>query len=186
MKELTKSLKINKDWALFLDRDGVINRRIPGDYVKRWEDFEFMPGTLEAMPLFAEIFGKIFVVTNQQGIGKGQMTENDLDAIHAKMLEAITKAGGRIDKIYHCPDLEKSGSLYRKPRIGMALRARKDFPEIKLKKALMAGDSISDMKFGKDAGMITAFISSDPGLAQKHPAIIDYLFDDLKALSLAL
>jgi len=186
MKEQRKSLQINKAWTLFLDRDGVINRRIPGDYVKRWEDFEFLPGTLEAIARFSECFGHIFVVTNQQGIGKGQMTAATLALVHGQMLAAIRQAGGRVDKVYFCPDLEKSGSLFRKPRIGMALQARKEFPGIRFKTSLMAGDTLSDMKFGKSAGMHTALIGTDYLLAKDHASLVDFHFDSLKDLSLSL
>lgn len=186
MKEQKKSLKINREWTLFLDRDGVINRRIPGDYVKRWEDFDFTPGTLEAIARFSEIFGNIFVVTNQQGIGKGQMSEEDLLMLNKHMLEAIKQAGGRIDKVYFCPDLEASGSFFRKPRIGMALRARKEFPGVHFRTSLMAGDSLSDMKFGKSAGMITALIGTDYTLARDHAELVDFHFDSLKELALTL
>ncbi|MEI6575658.1 MAG: HAD family hydrolase [Bacteroidota bacterium] len=186
MKEHKKNLSVNKDWSLFLDRDGVINKRIPGEYIKRWEEFEILPGTLEAISRFSELFGKIFVVTNQQGIGKGQMTENDLLIIHDQMLNSVTNAGGKIDKIYHCPDLEKSGSFCRKPQIGMALKAKKDYPSVNLKYAVMAGDSASDMKFGRDAGMITVLIGDDLSIAREHPDLVDFHFDDLRALSLAL
>jgi histidinol-phosphate phosphatase family protein len=186
MKEQRKSLSVNKDWALFLDRDGVINRRIPGDYIKRWDEFEFLPGTLEAIARFSGIFGHIFVVTNQQGIGKGLMTIDSLNSLHQKMVEEIHTAGGHIDKIYFCPDLEKSGSLYRKPAIGMALQARKDFPGIKLNHSVVAGDSISDMKFGRSAGMTTCLIGEDIELARLHYELIDFRFNDLLNLAQTL
>ena len=68
--------------TLLLDRDGTINVHLIGDYVKRWEEFEFIPGVLEAMPRFAQHFKHIFIVTNQRGIGKGYYTEDDLENIH--------------------------------------------------------------------------------------------------------
>jgi len=70
---------------LFLDRDGVINVRLIDDYVKRKEEFEFLEGSLEAFKIFAKHFDKIVVVTNQQGIGKGLMSEGDLEKIHSYM-----------------------------------------------------------------------------------------------------
>jgi len=149
------------DWTLFLDRDGVINRRLVDDYVKKLEEFEFLPKVLKSIAIFSKAFKHIFIVTNQQGVGKGLMTEVDLEIIHKKMLEEIEAQGGRIDKVYHCPDLASSNSKNRKPEIGMALKAQKDFPDIEFSKSLMVGDSKGDIKFGKNAGMITVFINSD-------------------------
>ncbi|MEI7981828.1 MAG: phosphatase, partial [Bacteroidota bacterium] len=76
------NLKIDHTWTLFLDRDGVINRRIVGNYAKSCDQFEFIPGVLDAIRQFSLIFGKIIVVTNQQGIGKGLMSREDVTAIH--------------------------------------------------------------------------------------------------------
>ena len=93
-------IDIDKSWTLFLDRDGVINKKLENDYVKSWDEFEFLPGVLKSIQHFSQIFGKIVVVTNQQGIGKGLYTHEDLQNIHHKMIMEITNAGGRIDKVY--------------------------------------------------------------------------------------
>ena len=90
----------DKSWTLFLDRDGVINERIPGSYIKKWEDFQFLEGVREALAIFKETFGRIVVVTNQQGIGKGIMTEDDLAKVHTQMIEQIEIRDGRIGKAY--------------------------------------------------------------------------------------
>ncbi len=149
-----------KDWTLFLDRDGVINHRIPGDYVKTTKEFKFIPGSLEAIVRFTNMFQRIVVVTNQQGIGKGLMTEEQLHEVHEHMLIQITKANGHIDKVYYCPKLKTENPPCRKPNTGMALQAQSDFPEIDFKKSIIVGDSISDMEFGKRLGMKTVFIST--------------------------
>src|SRR5512146_1139382 len=99
-------MKIDKSWTLFLDRDGVINKRIPGGYVREWQHFEFLPGVKEAMKIFSGLFGHVIIVSNQQGIGKGIMTEKDLEEVHARMISEIERSGGRIDRIYHSPFLE--------------------------------------------------------------------------------
>ena len=174
-----KDLNIDKSWAMFLDRDGVINNRIIDDYIKRWEDFKFIDGVLEAMQKLSLIFGKILIVTNQQGIDKGLMTENDLNKVHDKMIEIINKNGGRIDKIYFSPYLEKDKNVYRKPGIGMALQAKNDFPSIDFTKSIMVGDSITDMQFGKNAGMLTVFISGDSDQIIQNQELIDFRFKDL-------
>ncbi len=169
----------DKSWTLFLDRDGVINYRLHDDYVKNIDDFRFLPNVLDALKIFNQIFGKIIVVTNQQGIGKGLMTENTLHSIHQNMIQHIKDNKGRIDNVYYCPDLKESGSFYRKPAIGMGLKAKKEFKEINLKKSLMIGDSISDMIFGKRLGMKTVFISDHHTKAIQYPELIDFVSSSL-------
>ncbi len=171
------------EWALFLDRDGVINRRIVDDYVRQWKDFEFLPGVREALLVFGGIFGRIIVVSNQQGIGKGLMDSRQVDEIHEKMVHDIHQAGGRIDAVLYCPDLAGSGSVNRKPGIGMALQARKRFPDIRFRHSLMVGDSLSDMIFGKRVGMTTVLLSDDLVTIRKGQRTINYVFPDLHSLA---
>ncbi len=180
MKKQKKILKnlITKEWTLFLDRDGVINCRIPGDYVVQWEQFEFLPGVLEAIAEFTKLFGKIFIVTNQQGIGKGLMTEIDLLKIHSQMIESIEKNGGRIDQVYFCPFLKQENHFNRKPNIGMALKARKQYPGIKFNRSVMVGDSLSDMEFGAKTGMTNIYISENNKLPQTDIPI-DFCYSSL-------
>ena len=99
-------LKIDKTWSLFLDRDGVINKRIIDRYVSSWDQFVFLPGVLDAMKILSGGFGKILVVSNQQGIGKGLMTDDDVRNIHIRMAAEIKNGGGIIDKTYYCPFTE--------------------------------------------------------------------------------
>jgi histidinol-phosphate phosphatase family protein len=176
-------LKINTAWTLFLDRDGVINRRIVDDYVKTWDQFEFLPGVVDAMNQFHKVFGRIIVVSNQQGVGKGLMSEKDVQLVHSGMMEEIENAGGKIDAVFFSPHLRSEQSVMRKPNVGMALRARRQFPEIRFNRSVMAGDSLSDMYFGKRAGMKTVLISPDSSLAKLHPRQIDFVFPDLISLA---
>ncbi|MCX6272855.1 MAG: HAD-IIIA family hydrolase [Bacteroidetes bacterium] len=178
-KRNLKDLLIDPSWTLFLDRDGVINRKLHEDYVKSWDEFEFLPGVQEALAIAARLFGKIFIVTNQQCVGRGILSVDALEEIHRKMLEEISHKGGRIDKIYFCPDLRDSGSLYRKPAIGMALQARREHPQIRFRQSVIAGDAVSDMEFGKKTGMFTALISNNISIPRQHPDLIDALFPDL-------
>lgn len=138
--------------TLFLDRDGVINRWLPGDYVKDWSDFSFLPGILESLRDWARKFKRILVVSNQRGVGKGKMTREALDAVHDRMKEEIQKAGGRIDGIYVCTALEE-GDPRRKPNPGLFLEACADFPEIRPASSVMVGDSDSDGVFAARCGM---------------------------------
>jgi histidinol-phosphate phosphatase family protein len=166
-------------WTLFLDRDGIINKKIENDYVKKWDDFHFIEGVLPALKQLSKIFHRIILVTNQQGIGKGLFTEIDLKEIHRRMLFTIEEAGGRIDKIYYSPALANENSIYRKPAIGMALQAKNDFREINFEKSIMVGDSISDMQFGRTAGMKTIFVS-ESGKENLQKNLID---SEIKRLS---
>lgn len=180
------NLKIDRSWTLFLDRDGVINRRRVDDYVKSWDQFEFLPGVTGAMKKFKLIFGRIIIVTNQQGIGKGLMTEQQVLTVHQQMLDAIRHDGGNVDAVFHAPHLHSDRSFMRKPGIGMALKARRMFPEIHFKRSVMAGDSLSDMIFGKRVGMTTVLISPDASLAKSNPKQINHSFPDLLSLSDAI
>jgi len=170
-----KNLNINKSWTLFLDRDGVINKRLEGDYVKTLAEFEFLEGVPEALKILSGIFGKIIIVTNQQGIGKGLYTANDLHIIHSYLCDEVEKHEGRIDKVYFSPHLASANHPNRKPGIGMALEAKKDFPEIDLSRSVIAGDSLSDMQFGKGAGMKTVFINEENIMNES----IDFRFNTL-------
>jgi D-glycero-D-manno-heptose 1,7-bisphosphate phosphatase len=173
-----KDLNINTEWSLFLDRDGVINKKIDNDYVKHWMDFEFIDETLPALKKLATVFGHIVVVTNQQGIGKRLYRAEDLEIIHGNMLYEITYHGGRIDKVYFSPHLQEENHPTRKPGTGMAMQAKKEFPAINFAKSIVVGDSMSDMQFG----MFTVFISAQ----EKKDPLIDFNFTSLKEFSDAL
>jgi len=166
-------------WSLFLDRDGVINQRIPEDYVKHPDEFDFIPGVTKALKIFAEIFNPIIVITNQQGIGRGVMTKAQLNLVHEKMFQKVTESGGRIDAVFFSPDLKNTGSFTRKPAIGLGLKARKQFLSINFKRSIMVGDSYSDIVFGHRLGMKTILIGSDKDLAFQCGGILDYSFPDL-------
>jgi D-glycero-D-manno-heptose 1,7-bisphosphate phosphatase len=154
------NFKIDTEWSLFLDRDGVINDRLPGDYIKVWDEFRFLPGVLESLGVFATFFNRIFIVTNQSGIEKEILSHDDLANIHNQMMEYIVYHGGRIDEIYYCPYTGALDPLCRKPNPGMALQAKKDFPEIDFKRCIMIGDSDSDIAFGNNLGMKTILVGN--------------------------
>lgn len=152
---------INKDWTLFLDRDGVINVRIIDGYVTKIEEFEFLPNVIEALKIFKEKFKYIIVATNQQGVGKGIMKFEDVETVHQFMVQQVAENGGKIDKVYFCPQLKSVPDNYRKPSPKMAYFAKNDFPDIDLSKSIMIGDMNSDVEFGKNAGMKTIFIGDN-------------------------
>jgi histidinol-phosphate phosphatase family protein len=154
--------QIDTSWTLFLDRDGVLNYEKKEDYIRNWAEVHFYEGVPMAIATLNHLFGRTIITTNQKGIGKGLMTAHDLSNIHDPMLQAIGNAGGKIDRIYYCPDLADD-SPNRKPQPGMAFQAKCDYPEIDLSKSIMVGNRMSDMKFGRNAGMHTVF------LATTHP-----------------
>ena len=149
-----------KKSCLFLDRDGVINKKIPGAYVTHPSEFVFLPGAQNAIAALRSYFSRIVVVTNQQGIGKGLMLESDLKKVHDFMIAGLTEYGGSLDGIYFCPELAGPDNHCRKPNIGMALQAFEEFPDIRFKESVIVGDSPSDMEMGYRCGMHTVRIIS--------------------------
>jgi histidinol-phosphate phosphatase family protein len=138
--------------TLFLDRDGVVNVWLPGDYVKSWNEFRFNEGFLDFIGRYSNRFRHVLIVTNQRGVGKGVMTLEQLDQIHSRMLEEIARAGGRIDRIYLCTATDDSDPM-RKPNTGMAEQAMMDYPDISMERSLMIGDQPSDRLFADNCGM---------------------------------
>ena len=172
---------IDGGWTLFLDRDGVINVRIIDGYVTNIEEFEFMQGVVEAFKIFKEKFQRIIIVTNQQGVGKGIMSNEDVETVHRHMVKEIEVHGGKIDKVYYCPQLKSVPDNYRKPSPKMAFFAKDDFPEIDLSKSIMIGDMNSDIEFGRNAGMKTVFVG-DNELKQIPDDRFDSLYDFAKVI----
>lgn len=144
--------QLRKYDTLFIDRDGVVNVWLPGDYVKCWQEFRFNAGFLDFIGRYSKHFKHIFIVTNQRGVGKGLMTQAQLDDIHSRMMEAVEQAGGRIDRIYVCTSVQES-DVMRKPNKGMALQAMKEFPDVTMERSLMIGDQPSDRQFADNCGM---------------------------------
>lgn len=176
---------IDGQWSLFLDRDGVINVEKEGDYIRNTTEFRFIDGVLDAFPIFAKKFARIFVVTNQKGVGKGLMTLSDLEEIHGFMLAQVSGAGGRLDKVYYCTALDNNDPC-RKPNPGMGLLAQQEFPEVSFSRSLMIGNAMSDMEFGKGLGMRTIFIpSAKPPVTMPDP-MVDAVFPGLLAVAKAL
>lgn len=140
--------------AVFLDRDGVINRSAPEhDYIKKWKDFCFLPGVPEAIHSLNKAGYLVLIVTNQRGIARGLMTRKDVDEIHRRMYLELEKYGAQIDGIYICPhDIGQCSC--RKPEVGLFLQAEQDFPLDKTQ-SWMVGDSDSDVEAGRRYGVNT-------------------------------
>lgn len=151
---------------IFLDRDGVINKRPPkADYVKKWEEFEFLPGATEAIKLLNNKGYKIFIISNQSGIARKALTEKTLQIIHKNMLGEIEKEGGKIEEIYICPHGWDEGCNCRKPKPGMLLQASREH-FIELRKSIFIGDDERDMKAGEAVGCKTFLVTENNNLFQ--------------------
>ena len=145
--------------AVFLDRDGVINKNPkPHHYVKKWNEFEFLPNVAEAIRRLNKEF-LVIVISNQGGIAKRRMSVEDVEDIHKQMRETLQREGARIDAVYYCPH-HPEGTLEeyrrdcpcRKPNTGLIKKAVKDF-SIDLGKSFLVGDSTSDILAGRKAGL---------------------------------
>jgi D-glycero-D-manno-heptose 1,7-bisphosphate phosphatase len=147
--------------AVFVDRDGVINRKAPeGEYVASWDAFLFLPGALDGLRVLAGLGVPVVVATNQRGIALGRYTEADLAGIHARMRAAVAAAGGRIDAVYHCPH-DRGTCDCRKPATGMFEQAARDLG-IDLGRAAVVGDRASDMEAAARIGALRVLVGGFP------------------------
>jgi D-glycero-D-manno-heptose 1,7-bisphosphate phosphatase len=132
--------------TVFLDRDGVLNRKAPeGEYVSTWDEFAFLPGAVAAVAALTRAGHRVVVVTNQRGVALGRVDPAALEDIHARMRAQIAAAGGRVDAVYHCPH-DKGECECRKPRPGMFLQAARELPGLRLEESAVVGDRASDMQ----------------------------------------
>jgi len=144
--------------AIFLDRDGVLNRKAPeGAYVAELRQFELLPGSLDALVELYRHAYKLFVVTNQRGIATGALSPGAVERIHRYLLRKVEDAGARIEHVYVCPHDYVDRCGCRKPLPGMLLQAAQDF-NIDLSGSWMIGDSASDIEAGRRAGCRTGFV----------------------------
>ena len=142
--------------AVFLDRDGVINRKAPeGQYVTRWEDFQLLPGVIEGVAQLNRAGLCVIVVTNQRCVAKGLLSEEDLKKLHQRMSDHFVQGGATIDAIYYCPHELEPPCRCRKPAPGMLLEAARS-RDLDLEASWMIGDSDIDIQAGKNAGCRTA------------------------------
>ncbi len=138
------------DKLIFLDRDGVINKDSP-DYVKSWSEFEFLPGSLEAIKLLTEHNYQIMIITNQSIINRKMASLYDLEFTHSMMKKAVRENGGEIKDIFFCPHKPEDNCACRKPEPGLILEAQKKYG-IDLKNSVMVGDSAKDIECARRAG----------------------------------
>jgi D-glycero-D-manno-heptose 1,7-bisphosphate phosphatase len=142
--------------AVFLDRDGVINRKAAeGQYVTSWKEMEFLPGVANAIILLRRARFCVIVVSNQRCVAKGLMTLRDLNALNHRMCGELAASGAIVDGVYYCPHDKQPSCNCRKPAPGMLLTAAREH-HINLAASWMIGDSDSDVEAGKSAGCKTA------------------------------
>ncbi|MCL5026078.1 MAG: D-glycero-beta-D-manno-heptose 1,7-bisphosphate 7-phosphatase [Chloroflexi bacterium] len=135
--------------TIFLDRDGVINRN-RDDYVKSWEEFEFLPGAVDALQRLAELRCKVVVITNQSIVNRGIASREAVEDINRRMLQEVAIRGGRIDAVLYCPHRPDEGCRCRKPKPGLLYKARDEL-NVDLSAALLVGDRISDLEAARAA-----------------------------------
>ena len=158
---MEKLVQVDVSWTLFLDRDGVINERVFGGYILKYSDFQFKEGVLESSKELFDKFGRVIVVTNQQCVAKGLISQVDLASMHEKMVHEFQIAGAQLDRVYAALELKGDEPFMRKPHSKMAELAKGDFPEIDFSKSIMVGDTDGDLCFGENLGMKTVLIRSD-------------------------
>jgi D-glycero-D-manno-heptose 1,7-bisphosphate phosphatase len=174
---------INQQKVVLLDRDGVINRDSPA-YIKSWDEFEFLPGSLEALKLLHQDGFTTIIITNQSAIGRGMITSEILEGMHRRMSETVRSHGGRIEDIFYCPHRPDEGCDCRKPKTGLIDQARKKYSLI-LSGAMMVGDSAKDIECARNAGCRAAILVKTGNGRQAENQLrerkipIDYLAEDL-------
>ena len=155
--------------GVFLDRDGVLNPHIPGGYLLSAEDLVVLPGVAPAVRRLNDAGLPVIVISNQQGVGKGLMTRDDLTLIERRMEDALRhEAGARIDRCYYSTELAAASSPRRKPGPGMLLEAARDFG-LNLSETVFAGDSPTDIQAGHAAQVGATLLLLSGGTARFTP-----------------
>ncbi len=156
--------------AVFLDRDGVLNRYLPGDYVKTPDELELLPGAGAAVARLNALGYPVYVISNQQGVAKGLMTNTDLDAVDAKLHAGVTVFGGNIGQSYYCTDHKDQNSTHRKPEPGMILQAAREY-DLDLSRSVFVGDTETDAQAARAAG-VGVFVLVLSGKFAERPEVV--------------
>jgi D-glycero-D-manno-heptose 1,7-bisphosphate phosphatase len=168
--------------AVFLDRDGVINRKAPeGGYITRWEDMHFLPDVAGAIHLLNRAGLLVIVVSNQRCVAKGLLTIRELESLHRRMREKLAEDGARIDGIYYCPHEYDPPCDCRKPAPGMLLEAARSH-QIDLAASWMIGDTAIDIQAGKNAGCRTALLLNNEGVSNGADVVARSLPDAVEQI----
>ncbi|MEJ2252598.1 MAG: D-glycero-beta-D-manno-heptose 1,7-bisphosphate 7-phosphatase [Candidatus Lokiarchaeota archaeon] len=156
-----------KEKAIFLDRDGVINKEV--NYLSNPKDFEFIPGSIKALRRLQEIGYKLIVITNQSGLARGYFTVETLNKIHNKMKRILRENNVILTDIFICPHHPDITGICecRKPKPGLLIQAKQKY-NIDLKNSYMVGDTLKDIQAGKNAGCKTIFVLTGHGEEEKE------------------
>jgi D-glycero-D-manno-heptose 1,7-bisphosphate phosphatase len=168
---------------VFLDRDGVTNRKLPeGQFVRCWRDFEFLPGAESAIAALNRSGRHIIVISNQRGIALGLYTRAEVETLHMKLQERMAEHDAHIDGFYYCPH-DRNQCDCRKPKTGLFEQVFRDFPEASAQNSIVIGDSISDIQAARTLGLLAIFIQGDPKTqkpgAEKAAALADAVANSL-------
>ena len=144
--------------TVFIDRDGVINVN-RSDHVKSWGELEFLPNALTGLALLTSHGFDSFVVTNQAVVGRGLITQSELDVIHDRMIAAIATHGGRVNAILACPHRPEARCGCRKPAPGLLFEARTRYA-VDLQEAILIGDHPNDLEAARLAGCRSLLVLS--------------------------
>lgn len=163
--------------AVFLDRDGVINRQRAG-YVTSWSEFELLPGALHALCCLAALSVPILVITNQSAVGRGLISPGELDDIHERLRALVEEAGGRLDGFYVCPHSPETNCRCRKPWPGLLLQAARDF-HLQQQGCIFVGDALSDYLAARAAGCNSILVRS----GRQGPQLSDMVGPDVPVVA---
>lgn len=150
--------------AVFLDRDGVINRNRP-DHVKNWSEFQFLPGALAAVARLSRAGVRVFIISNQAIINRGMVRRETVDQINRRMVEEIEYRGGRIEDVAYCPHRPDERCACRKPRPGLLLELARKYA-LDLREATVIGDALADIEAGQAAGCQVILVLTGRGREQ--------------------
>jgi D-glycero-D-manno-heptose 1,7-bisphosphate phosphatase len=165
--------------GVFLDRDGTINREV--HYLREPEQLELLPGAAQAIDRLNQLGLKVVVVTNQSGVARGFLTEEELGRIHQRLQEMLAQHSAHLDGIYYCTEMPDSGSACRKPDVGMIEQAAEEL-DIDVRHSYVVGDMAIDMEMGRRAGAKTILVLTGYGEEARAKGIqVDFVADDLAA-----
>jgi D-glycero-D-manno-heptose 1,7-bisphosphate phosphatase len=163
--------------GVFVDRDGTINREV--HYLRKREQLELLPGAAQAIGRLNRLGLKVVVVTNQSGVARGFLTEEELGRIHQRLKEMLAEHDAHLDGIYYCPEMPDTESACRKPEVGMMKKAAGDL-DIDLKQSYVVGDMAIDIEMGRRAGSKTILVLTGYGQEARDKGVqADFVAHDM-------
>jgi D-glycero-alpha-D-manno-heptose 1-phosphate guanylyltransferase len=173
--------KKTKFQTIFLDRDGVLNKKIDNGYVTKPSELEILPGVLSQLKKWNAEEKELYIVTNQRGVGRGIMSEENLHEVHFALQKELEANDIKIRDIKFCTAIEKTSSR-RKPNPGMLLELFKEYPHLNSETTLFIGDSISDLKAGKSAETSTWFLTNQKKFTFDILTFSDFISTDIQSV----